>query len=368
MTRMPTIGLLFGDPSGIGPELMVKLLADPASCEGANLLLIGDPSVLEHGESIAGKKLDLTAVDSFDTRAFVPGKASFLAVQAIAGADIVPGQVTTASGSYAFGMLGRAAAAAKAGQIDGILFAPLNKAAMRLGGLEHEDEQRYLQHVFGIEGFVCEFNVTGALWTSRVTSHIPLREVADAITEEGVCDAVAIIDRSLKAAGVLRPRIAVAALNPHAGDSGTIGREEIEVIAPAVATMKSRGLDVTGPLPSDTVFIAARKGVYDAVVSMYHDQGQIAMKMIGFDGGVTVLGGLPVPVTTCASGTAFDIVGQGVASAEGLKNALAINKRMAASNLAGAEARTTAQEFASEAAAGLAGAAAKGAGVGGVRA
>jgi 4-hydroxythreonine-4-phosphate dehydrogenase len=204
---------------------------------------------------------------------------------------------------------------------------------MRLGGLVHEDEQRYLQEVFGVGDFVCEFNVTGPLWTSRVTSHIPLREVADAITPQGVCDAVAIIDRSLKAAGVARPRIGVAALNPHAGDSGTIGREEIDVIAPAVQTMKSRGVDVRGPLPSDTVFIAARKGAFDAVVSMYHDQGQIAMKMIGFEGGVTVLGGLPVPVTTCASGTAFDIVGRGEANVEGLKNALAINKRMAASNL-----------------------------------
>ena len=333
MTRLPTIGLLFGDPSGIGPELTVKLLANPACNDGANLLLIGDPNVLRRGEAVAGKTLDLNRVDSIEAPAFVPGRTSFLAVDAIADADIVPGKVTEASGKYAFGMLGRAAEAALAGHLDGVLFAPLNKAAMRLGGLVHEDEQRYLQQVFGVDAFGCEFNVTGPLWTSRVTSHIPLREVADAITREGVCDAVAIIDRSLRAAGVARPRIGVAALNPHAGDSGTIGREEIEVITPAVQAMQERGVDVRGPLPSDTVFIAARKGAFDAVVSMYHDQGQIAMKMIGFDGGVTVLGGLPVPVTTCASGTAFDIVGRGVANAEGLGNALAINKRMAASNL-----------------------------------
>ena len=333
MTRLPTIGVLFGDPSGIGPELAVKLLADPASCEGANLLLIGDRTVLARGEAVAAKKLELNRVATIESATFIPGRASFAEVPCLADADIEPGKVTQASGSYAFGMLGRAAEAAMAGHLDGIVFAPLNKAAMRLGGLEHEDEQRYLQHVFGVKGFVCEFNVTGRLWTSRVTSHIPLREVADAITQEGVCDAVAIIDRSLKAAGIPRPRIGVAALNPHAGDSGTIGREEIEIIAPAVESMKRRGLEVRGPLPSDTVFVAARKGGFDAVVSMYHDQGQIAMKLIGFEGGVTVLGGLPVPITTCASGTAFDIVGQGIANVDGLRNALAINKRMAASGL-----------------------------------
>ncbi len=333
MTRLPTIGVLFGDPSGVGPELAVKLLADPASCEGANLLLVGDRNVLARGEAVAGRKLELEPVRSIESATFRAGRASFAEMPCLDDSSIEPGKVTRASGSYAFDMLERAARAALAGHLDGIVFAPLNKAAMRLGGLEHEDEQRYLQHVFGVEGFVCEFNVTGPLWTSRVTSHIPLREVADAITRDGVGDAIVIIDRSLKAAGIARPRIGVAALNPHAGDSGTIGREEIEIIAPAVESMKRRGIDVSGPLPSDTVFVAARKGAFDAVVSMYHDQGQIAMKLIGFEGGVTVLGGLPVPITTCASGTAFDIVGRGVASVEGLRNALAINKRMAVSGL-----------------------------------
>jgi 4-hydroxythreonine-4-phosphate dehydrogenase len=333
MNELPAIGVLFGDPSGIGPELIVKLLSEPAACAGANLLLIGDRTVLARGEADAGKRLKLNFVDSIASATFLPGQASFLPVTMITDAEIEPAKVTTASGRYAYALLGQATAAAKSGKLDGILFAPLNKAAMKLGGLKHEDEQRYLKEVFEVPGFVCEFNVTGQLWTSRVTSHVPLRDVAGLITHDGVCDAVAIIDRSLKAAGNVRPRIAVAALNPHAGDSGTIGREEIEIIAPAVETMKARGVDVHGPLASDTVFIAARKGTYDAVVSMYHDQGQIAMKLMGFENGVTVLGGLPVPVTTCASGTAFDIAGRGVANVEGLKQALVINKRMAASNL-----------------------------------
>ena len=142
-----------------------------------------------------------------------------------------------------------------------------------------------------------------------MTSHIPLRDVADAITIDGVVEAVRIVDGNLRAAGNAAPRIAVAGLNPHAGDGGSLGREEIDVIAPAVARAQAEGIDARGPLPSDTIFVAARRGDFDAVVSMYHDQGQIAMKLMGFDSGVTLHGGLPVPVATCASGTAFDIVG-----------------------------------------------------------
>ena len=200
---------------------------------------------------------------------------------------------------------------------------------MRLAGMTQEDELRYLQQRFGIDGFVSEFNVTGALWTSRVTSHIPLRDVADAITIDGVIAAVGIADRYLKAAGKAAPKIAVAGLNPHAGDGGSIGREEIEIIAPAVDRARAAGIDAYGPLSPDTVFVAARRGDFDAVVSMYHDQGQIAMKLLGFDSGVTLHGGLPVPVATCASGTAFDIVARNVASSAGLEQAFDLAARLA---------------------------------------
>ncbi len=163
----------------------------------------------------------------------------------IAAKAITPGEATEAGGRAALTALETAADAAKRGEVDGIVFAPLNKHAMRLAGLAHEDELRYLQERFGVTGFVSEFNVTGALWTSRVTSHIPLREVADAITEKGVCAAVDIADRYLKAAGIAAPRIAVAGLNPHAGDGGSIGREEIDVIAPAVE--RSRAATASTP-------------------------------------------------------------------------------------------------------------------------
>jgi 4-hydroxythreonine-4-phosphate dehydrogenase len=234
------------------------------------------------------------------------------------------------AGQAALDGLRLAAEAAQRGDVDGIVFAPLNKHSMRLGGLEHEDEMRYLQALLGVDAFVTEFNITDGLWTSRVTSHIPLRDVADAITVDGVVQAVEIVHRYLVASGRTSPRIAVTGLNPHAGDGGSIGSEEIDVIAPAIARAKAQGIDAAGPMPSDTVFVAARRGDYDAVVTMYHDQGQIAMKLMGFDKGVTLHGGLPVPVATCASGTAFDIVGRNVANVEGLQQAFDLAVAIAA--------------------------------------
>jgi 4-hydroxythreonine-4-phosphate dehydrogenase len=329
VSALPVIGVLLGDPSGIGPEIAVRLLGRPEVRAAARLLLIGAPPVLAEGERVAGLRLDPLPVPSLAEARFEPGRVSMLAVDAIGAAEIVPGRMTEASGRYALRMLGLAAAGVADGQLDGVVFAPLNKGAMRLAGLAHEDELRLLQSLLGVTGFVCEFNVTGRLWTSRVTSHIPLAEVAASITGPAIDDAVAILDRTLRAAGVAAPRLAVAGLNPHAGDGGTIGREEIEVIAPAVRRLCERGIDARGPLPADTVFVAARDGVYDGVVSMYHDQGQIAMKLMGFDTGVTVLGGLPAPFTTCASGTAFDIVGRGTANVEGLAQAMALNVALA---------------------------------------
>jgi 4-hydroxythreonine-4-phosphate dehydrogenase len=205
----------------------------------------------------------------------------------------------------------------------------LNKHSLRLAGMAEEDELRYMQSRFGVRNFTCEFNITDQLWTSRVTSHVPLREVAALITDEAVGEAVHIIDRALRRAGVAQPRIAVSGLNPHAGDNGSIGSEEIEIIAPAVDRLRRDGVDATGPWSPDTVFIAARRGDFDAVVSMYHDQGQIAMKLMGFERGVTLHGGLPVPVATSASGSAFDIAGQGIARIEGLQHAFDLCVRMA---------------------------------------
>jgi 4-hydroxythreonine-4-phosphate dehydrogenase len=325
----PRLVVLLGDPSGVGPEMAVKLLARQRNLDAARVLLIADPLVLAAGERVAGVKLDALEVDNLDTLRFENGRPSLLACDWMGGSEAVPGESNEASGRASFEALELATLVVRRGQADAILFAPLNKHSLRLGGLVHEDELRYMQERFAVKGFVCEFNLTGSLWTSRVTSHIPLKDVASHITQEGVRDAVKIIASALRRAGVAHPRIAVTGLNPHAGDGGSIGMEEIEIITPAIAQLQAEGFDARGPFSPDTVFIGARRGDVDAVVSMYHDQGQIAMKLMGFEQGVTLHGGLPVPVATSASGSAFDIAGQGIAQIEGLQQAFDLCVRMA---------------------------------------
>jgi 4-hydroxythreonine-4-phosphate dehydrogenase len=328
--RRPRLAVLLGDAAGVGPEMAVKLLARPAVVEAADVLLIADPAVLKSGEAIAGQALELDCVTSFEDVRFTPGRITWLADDSLHGEAPPLGASGEAAGRAAMRSLDLAVQAVQRGLADGIVFAPLNKHSLRLGGLTQEDELRHLQQAMGVDGFVCEFNITQGLWTSRVTSHVPLREVADLITEQGIGDAVRLIDSALRHAGVAHPRIAVTGLNPHAGDEGSIGREEIELIAPAVQRLQATGLDARGPYSPDTVFIAARRGDFDAVVSMYHDQGQIAMKLMGFERGVTLHGGLPVPVATSASGSAFDIAGRGIANVEGLQSAFDLCARMAA--------------------------------------
>jgi len=318
----PRIAFVLGDPNGIGPEIAAKVLARPQNAARADIRIYSERALLDAGSAVAGVAVPL-ATDRGDGPRLVE-------TPLLDGERPTPGEATLAGGRAALRALTAAATAARAGEVDGIVFAPLNKHALRLAGLAEEDELRHLQAFFGVDGFVSEFNITGALWTSRVTSHIPLKDVAAALTHDGIVDAIAIVDRYLRASGIASPRIAVAALNPHAGDGGSLGREEIDLIAPAVDAARAAGANVQGPLPADTVFVAAQKGAYDAVVSMYHDQGQIAMKLMGFDRGVTLHGGLPVPVATCASGTAFDIVGKNVANAEGLQQAFELTVRIAA--------------------------------------
>jgi 4-hydroxythreonine-4-phosphate dehydrogenase len=182
----------------------------------------------------------------------------------------------------------------------------------------------------GVNDYFCEINVLDGLWTSRVTSHIALKDVASRVSKKGILQAVKLIDSALKETGLARPRIAVCALNPHGGDNGNFGREEIDIVAPAVEEAKAINADITGPWPADTIFLKAKAGEVDAVVTLYHDQGQIAMKLMGFERGVTVQGGLPIPVATPAHGTAFDITGKGTANVEATRAAFDLLCRMAA--------------------------------------
>ncbi|MEY8832291.1 4-hydroxythreonine-4-phosphate dehydrogenase PdxA [Phaeobacter italicus] len=323
----PRIGLIPGDPSGIGPELVARLLADDCIAE-ADVLLIGDRHVFELGQAQAGLRHEMTAVDAAaaDWTAF--DGLTLHEMQTISPDGVVLAESTEASGRSTLRVLDQALEFVQQGVIDAIVFAPFNKASMHMAGIGHSDELHYMAEKLGVSGYISELNTLDGMWTSRVTSHIALKDVADAIDAKRIEEATHLIDRTLRRAGCARPRIAVAALNPHAGDGGNFGREEIDVIEPAVARMAGGQMAVTGPLPSDTVFLKVTRGEIDAVVTMYHDQGQIALKLLGFDRGVTVQGGLPVPVTTPAHGTAFDIAGRGEADVGATRAAFEIACRM----------------------------------------
>jgi 4-hydroxythreonine-4-phosphate dehydrogenase len=309
----PRLVIAMGDPAGISPELLAKLLGERELLGLAAVTVIGDRRVLALGEKAAGIALDIETVAALDRAAAQPSRPVFVDLAHLDPATIPMAQATAEGGAFAMRNFGEALIAAKARRFDGIMFTPFNKLAFKRAGNPYPDEIRWASDLLGWNGACSEYNKLDDLWNARVTSHEPLRDVADMLTQERIVAAIEATTATLRRAGVARPRIAVAGLNPHAGEGGVFGREEIDVIAPAVETAAKKGEIVEGPFPADTIWLRARRGDYDAVLTMYHDQGQIALKLLGFERGVTILGGMPIPITTPAHGTAYDIQGKGIA-------------------------------------------------------
>jgi 4-hydroxythreonine-4-phosphate dehydrogenase len=309
----PRVVIAMGDPAGISPELLAKLLNHNDLLALAAVTVIGDRRVLALGEKAAGIALDIAVTGAVDKATARPSRPVFVDLKHLDPATIPMAQATAESGRFAMRNFGEALIAAKAHRFDGIMFTPFNKLAFKRAGNPYPDEIRWASDLLGWKGACSEYNKLDDLWNARVTSHEPLRDVADLLTQERIVSAIEATDATLRRAGVERPRIAVAGLNPHAGEGGVFGREEIDVIAPAVETAAKLGYTVAGPFPADTIWLRARRGDYDVVLSMYHDQGQIALKLLGFERGVTILGGLPIPIATPAHGTAYDIQGKGIA-------------------------------------------------------
>jgi len=326
----PTIALVAGDPAGIGPELVAKVLADRATLPDAHIVLIAQRTSLEEGARAAGVGLDLPQqLLSATTRSSEP--VSRLQWDGWDARAFPQAQATAANGAFMLDSLRAALDLARRGRVDAVCFAPLNKAALRAGGMTQDDELRWFADVLDHRGACGEFNVLEKLWTARVTSHVPLKDVAGLLSAESVAAAIAMLHDALRRAGNREPRIGVCGLNPHNGDGGNFGREEIDIIGPGIRLATERGYAAEGPYPADTIFVRAKNGAFDGIVTMYHDQGQIAMKLMGFERGVTIQGGLPVAITTPAHGTAYEIAGRGIADAQALRNALAIAARMGAS-------------------------------------
>ena len=304
------IAILLGDPSGIGPELVSKLLSQN-ELDQANIIVIGEKNILENGNKITGNSQNLNYVEKFEEINFEKGNKFFLDISK--GKNIIYklSECSAESGESVLSALNLALELAKENKIHAINFGPFNKTSMKLAGSKYEDELHLMADKLEVKDYFCEFNVVDNFWTARVTSHMPLKDVPNHIKKENILKPIKLINKTMKLNGIKNPRIAVQALNPHA----EFGTEEKDEIIPAIEEAKKNGMNADGPLPCDTSFITAFKNKnHDCIVGMYHDALQSGLKAFGFDRGVTVQGGLPIPITTPAHGTAFDIAGKNIAN------------------------------------------------------
>jgi len=324
MSSKKKIAILLGDPSGIGPELTSKLLNEKIT-EQANIVVIGEKKIFEDGEKISGKKTNLKFVENFDEIKFDDKTKFFLDISKGTNRTYKYGEVSAESGASVLEAMDKAMELVNSKKIDAINFAPMNKTSLMMGGCPYNDVHDYFQNKLNMKEFCCEFNVVDNFWTARVTSHIPIKEVPENITRENILKPIQLLDKTLKMSGIKKPRIAVQALNPHA----EFGTEEKDEIIPAIEEAKKMGINAEGPLPCDTSFITAFKNKnHDCIVGMYHDALQCGLKAFGFDRGVTVSGGLTVPITTPAHGTAFDIVTKNQANLEPMLNSFKLALKM----------------------------------------
>lgn len=328
--ELPILGIIMGDSSGIGAEIVAKLASEKFYQKYCRPILIGDVRVFQEGLRIINEDVSYYAITDMSEVNWNRG-IPILDQKNQDPLEIEVGKPTAYCGQAVIEAMSVVVDLYKKGQIDGFCWAPLNKAAIKMTGSKYEGAIPMLVDLFESKEPAGEINVCGDLWTTRVTSHIPISQVTGRLTITSILDTIHLCDSMLKRAGKKQPRLGVAALNPHAGENGLCGSEELEIIEPAMNEAKKQGIDVSGPYSSDILFVKAFSGDFDGVVTMYHDQGQIAMKLKNFDEGIAIAGGLPAPAVTCAHGTAYDVVGKGIAGTDAFKNAIKMASKMAAS-------------------------------------
>jgi len=308
----PLIAVTMGDPAGIGPEIIVKAADRDEIQHCCRLLAVGDASILIAAMEMTEVSLTINPVADVTEACFDRSRLDVLDLENVDVAALASGEVSAAAGEASVTYVRKAAELAQEGLVDAIATGPINKSALRAAGIPYIGHTELLAALTD-EDQVTTMLVTPGLRVVHVTRHVPLREVAALITKERVLETLYITDRGLRQMGFEIPSLAVAALNPHGGDGGLVGREEIEEIGPAVEEAVREGIDVKGPIPADSVFLQAINGAFDAVVAMYHDQGHIPIKTHDFAHSVTVTLGLPIVRTSVDHGTAFEIAWQGEA-------------------------------------------------------
>ncbi|MEU8531345.1 MULTISPECIES: 4-hydroxythreonine-4-phosphate dehydrogenase PdxA [Streptomyces] len=316
---MKPIALTMGDPCGIGPEIVLKACADPARTP-CPVVVVGDPGVLARADRAVRTGIALRPIASIDEAAYEPGTVDVLHEDALPD-DLPWGALDARAGAASYRYVHRAVELALSGAVRAMVTAPINKEALRLAGIPHPGHTEILAELSDTDDFAMMM-ATDELRVVLVTVHQSLRTAIDALTPARELDIIRLTDRTLRHAGLPAPRIAVAGLNPHAGENGLFGREDLDIIAPAVAAARAEGIQADGPLPADTVFMRARAGEFDAVVAQYHDQGLIPVKYLGLQHGVNITIGLPFVRTSVDHGTAFDLAGTGAADHAALLTAL----------------------------------------------
>jgi len=334
MTRAPVIpraplAITMGDPAGIGPEIIAKL--GSSLTDLPPFLVIGDVGVLRRAADLCEVGTPIVEVDPDDVTALRPGAISTLQVGPALPLDLPIGKVSAHAGASAYAYIERGVSLARAGLVSGLVTAPINKEALRAAGVGHPGHTEILAELSGTPK-VAMMLANDELRVLLVSIHVPLAEAIETVTLENELQAIRLANSACRAFGIAAPRIAVAGLNPHAGENGLFGRQEIDVIAPAIALARAEGLDASGPWPGDTVFMRARRGEFDVVVAQYHDQGLIPVKYLGVDEGVNITVGLPFVRTSVDHGTAFDIAGSGKADPSSLIYALRCGAAMTGLN------------------------------------
>jgi len=328
----PRVALTMGDVAGVGPEICARTCADPQLMELVDPIVVGPPELLERALRLLKLPHTVAAVDSYTAAqpseqtiaCYNPGRADVV--------DAPPAVIDARAGQAAYDYLTSATRAALAGEIDAIVTAPLNKAALHAAGLDYPGHTEILAEECGVTNFGMMLYMPPGekvasphgLGIVHVTLHTSIRSVPDLLTTAAITEKIGLIADFMTAMGCEEPRIGVCALNPHGGEEGIFGDEEIRVIAPAVKQGLAAGHDVEGPLPADTLMQRACRGEFDGVVAMYHDQGHIALKLLGFESAVNVTLGLPVVRTSPSHGTAFDIAWQGTARMDGMRQAVRV--------------------------------------------
>ncbi len=319
------VAVTMGDPAGIGPEIVLKTFADTAFSRPA--IVVGDAAILARDSRRFGLPVEINPIADVGAAKLRPGTVDVISASNLPE-DLPYGRVSAEAGTAAYRYIERAVALALDGSVSAIATAPIHKAALKAAGVifpGHTEILAALTHTDDYAMMLCNDELRVIL----VTIHMALRDAIESLTPERELKTIRLAARAVAGLGIERPRVAVAGLNPHAGENGLFGHEEIEIIAPAVAEARAEGIDASGPWPGDAVFRQAREGRFDIVVAQYHDQGLIPVKYMGIETGVNVTVGLPFVRTSVDHGTAFDIAGTGTADHTSLKVAIEQAARMA---------------------------------------